>query len=70
MALSKISELRELSDEDVREGILSCKKELFELRVQKATRQLEKVHTLVHAKHKLAQLMTVAAERKRSLPSG
>jgi len=70
MALSKISELRELSDEDLRENILACKKELFELRLQKATRQLEKVHTLVHAKHKLGQLMTVASERKRSTNGG
>jgi len=63
MALSKMSELRELSDETVREQILACKKDLFDLRVKKATRQLDKFHSITHAKHKLAQLMTLAAER-------
>ncbi|WP_218080844.1 50S ribosomal protein L29 [Anthocerotibacter panamensis] len=64
MALSKMSELRELTDDEVREQILACKKNLFDIRVKKATRQLEKFHTLTHTKHKLAQLMTLAAERK------
>lgn len=66
MALTKISEFRDLSDAELSEQILGIKKELFELRLQKVTRQLEKTHQVKHAKHKLAQLMTVEGERKAS----
>ncbi|HEY9749929.1 MAG TPA: 50S ribosomal protein L29 [Allocoleopsis sp.] len=39
---------------------------MFELRMQKATRQLEKPHQFRHARHQLAQLMTVERERQRA----
>ena len=42
MPLSKISEFRELGDQEISDQIASTKKELFQLRFQKATRQLEK----------------------------
>ncbi|MBC7880395.1 MAG: 50S ribosomal protein L29 [Anaerolineae bacterium] len=64
MALPKIEELRELGDEEISDQILAMKKELFELRMQQATRQLEKPHLIRHAKHKLAQLMLLEGERK------
>lgn len=66
MPLPKISEARELTDEQLAEEILAVKKQLFQLRLQKATRQLEKPHLFRHARHRLAQLMTVEAERKRA----
>jgi large subunit ribosomal protein L29 len=62
MPLSKISEFRDLSAEQVGEQIAATKKELFQLRFQKATRQLEKPHQFKHLKHRLAQLMTVEHE--------
>jgi large subunit ribosomal protein L29 len=37
---------------------------LFELRLQQATNRLEKTHQFKHARHKLAQLMTVESERQ------
>jgi large subunit ribosomal protein L29 len=64
MALPKIEELRELGDEEISDQILAMKKELFELRMQQATRQLEKPHLIRHAKHKLAQLMLIEGQRK------
>lgn len=64
MPLPKISEARELSDEKLSDEILAVKKQLFQLRLQKATRQLEKPHRFKHARHRLAQLLTVEAERK------
>ncbi|XHR80311.1 MAG: 50S ribosomal protein L29 [Gloeotrichia echinulata GP01] len=64
MALSKIAEARELSDEKLAQEIVGVKKQLFQLRLQKATRQLEKPHQFKHAKHRLAQLLTVETERK------
>ncbi|BAZ81779.1 MAG: 50S ribosomal protein L29 [Sphaerospermopsis kisseleviana] len=66
MALPKISEARELSDEKLAEEIVAVKKQLFQLRLQKATRQLEKPHQFRHARHRLAQLLTVEGERKRA----
>jgi large subunit ribosomal protein L29 len=66
MSLSKFSALKELSESEVREQIIATKKELFDLRLKKATRQLEKPHLFTHAKHKLAQLMTLAAQRSSS----
>ncbi len=63
MPLPKIGEIRDLSAEELSDQILAVKKELFELRMQKATRQLEKPHLVVHAKHKLAQLMLIEGQR-------
>ncbi|MGJ5674651.1 MAG: 50S ribosomal protein L29 [Nostochopsis sp.] len=69
MPLPKISEARELSDEKLSEEILAVKKQLFHLRLQKATRQLEKPHQFRHARHRLAQLLTVESERQRAAAS-
>lgn len=44
MSLPKIEEVRELNEDDLSEQIASVKKELFQLRFQKATRQLDKPH--------------------------
>ncbi|TVP64664.1 MAG: 50S ribosomal protein L29 [Nodularia sp. (in: Bacteria)] len=66
MPLPKISEAREFSDEQLVEEILAVKKQLFQLRLQKATRQLEKPHQFRHARHRLSQLLTVETERKRA----
>lgn len=67
MPLPKISEARELSDEKLSDEILAVKKQLFQLRLQKATRQLDKPHQFRHARHRLAQLLTVENERKRAV---
>lgn len=66
MPLPKISEARELSDDKLAEEIVTVKKQLFTLRLQKATRQLDRPHQFRHAKHRLAQLLTVETERKRA----
>jgi len=66
MPLPKISEARDLSDRELAEQIIAVKKQLFQLRLQKATRQLDKPHQFKHAKHRLAQLLTVEHERKRA----
>ncbi|HEY9861673.1 MAG TPA: 50S ribosomal protein L29 [Candidatus Obscuribacterales bacterium] len=64
MSLPKIDEVRNLSDEELNDRILAVKRQLFELRMQKATRQLEKSHQFKHARHQLAQLMTVERARQ------
>ncbi|ABB58254.1 50S ribosomal protein L29 [Synechococcus elongatus] len=64
MALPKIEDVRNLSDADLAEKIAEAKRELFDLRFQRATRQLEKPHLFKHTKHRLAQLLTVERERQ------
>ncbi|HIK09578.1 MAG TPA: 50S ribosomal protein L29 [Oscillatoriaceae cyanobacterium M33_DOE_052] len=66
MALPKISEVRNLSDAEISEEIVAVKRQLFELRMQQATRRLEKTHEFKHKQHRLAQLMTVEGERVRA----
>ncbi|CCH66120.1 LSU ribosomal protein L29p (L35e) [Richelia intracellularis HM01] len=63
MSLPKISEARQLSDIQLSEEIVTVKRKLFQLRLQKATRQLEKPHEFKHFRHRLAQLLTVEVER-------
>lgn len=64
MALPKIEDVRNLSDADLATKIAEAKRELFDLRFQRATRQLEKPHLFKHTKHRLAQLLTVERERQ------
>lgn len=64
MPLPKIEEVRDLSDQELSERIVATKQELFQLRFQKATRQLEKPHQFKHLRHRLAQLMTIERERQ------
>lgn len=64
MALPKIEDVRSLSDADLAAKIAEAKRELFDLRFQRATRQLEKPHLFKHTKHRLAQLLTVERERQ------
>lgn len=64
MPLPKIEEARKLSDEELSDQIIALKRQLFQLRLQKVTRQLEKTHQFKHSKHRLAQLLTVEGERE------
>lgn len=64
MALPKIDEIRDLSDQEIGDQILAAKRQLFELRFQKGTRRLEKPHQFKHIRHRMAQLMTLERERQ------
>ncbi|GFE71594.1 50S ribosomal protein L29 [Chroococcus sp. FPU101] len=64
MALPKIEDVRKLTDEQISDEIIETKKKLFQLRLQQATRRLEKVHEFKHTKHRLGQLLTVERERQ------
>ena len=66
MALSNFQALKELDDNKIQEIIVESKKDLFKLRLQKATRQSFKPHDFKHLKRKIAQLMTLASQRKQS----
>lgn len=70
MPLPKISEIRDLTDAELAKQILEIKQQLFRLRLQKATRQLEKPHQFKHARHRLAQLLMVEGERQKAATQG
>jgi large subunit ribosomal protein L29 len=63
MALSKISDIYDLDNESLQNEILFVKKELFELRLKKATRQDFKPHNFKHNRRKLSQLLMVKYQR-------
>jgi len=69
MARPNPTEVRQLSDSDITEQIDGLRRELFQLRFQQATRQLTNSHRFKEASIKLAQLLTVQSERKRSTAS-
>nr|WDA99207.1 ribosomal protein L29 [Gronococcus sybilensis] len=64
MTLPKIQEARKLSNEELDEKILLAKKQIFDLRVKKATRQSFKPHLFRHTRRKISQLLSVKSERK------
>ena len=60
------AELSKLTDSDISEQIDGIRRELFDLRFQKATSQLSNTHRFKEARIKLAQLLTVQNEQSRS----
>jgi len=63
MSFSKFSEVQKLTNEEIKNEILNAKKSLFELRLQKATRQSFKAHLFKHTKHRINQLLMVQSQR-------
>ena len=51
----------------IEDEIINSKKELFNLRLQRATRQSFKSHNFKHLKHKVAQLLTLETQRKQNI---
>nr|BDA98894.1 ribosomal protein L29 [Chroomonas debatzensis] len=64
MAFTTFEELSKLNDGELSNAIIDSKKKLFELRLQKATRQSFKSHSFKHLKRKVAQLLTIETNRK------
>jgi large subunit ribosomal protein L29 len=60
---SKAAELRELPDEELLERIEGAKEELFNLRFQLATGQLDNTARLKELRHDVARIATVLRER-------
>ncbi len=64
---SKAVELRELPDDELYVRIESAKEELFNLRFQLATGQLDNTSRLKELRHDVARLATVLREREIGL---
>jgi large subunit ribosomal protein L29 len=59
----KAAELRDLSDDKLREHIATQRRDVFGLRLQHATGELENTAGLRSAKRSLARALTVARQR-------
>ena len=59
----KARELRELSDDGLRDRIATARRDLFGLRMQHATGELENTAGMRAAKRDLARALTVARQR-------
>jgi large subunit ribosomal protein L29 len=62
----KASELRELSDAELVEKLEEFKEELFNLRFQNVTGQLDNPRRLKQVRHDIARVLTVQREREVS----
>jgi large subunit ribosomal protein L29 len=60
----KAAELRDLSERDLRDHIATARRELFGLRFQHATGELDDTASLKKAKQEIARALTVANERE------
>ena len=60
----KVNEIRALSTQELEANLADLKKELFNLRFQNATNQLENPMRIVEVKKTIAKVKTVMAERK------
>ena len=58
------SDIRDMSDNELREHIQTARRELFGLRFQHATSELENTAGLRRAKREIARALTVQRERE------
>jgi len=61
--MAKASELRELPDEELLSRLEAAKEELFNLRFQFATSQLDNPMRMKDVRHDLARILTILRER-------
>jgi len=60
----KASQIRDLSVEELRDRERELSEQLFALRLQKVTGQLEKPHRVQEVRRDLARLLTVLREKR------
>ncbi len=60
----KARQLRELSDEELALRLRDTRRELFNLRFQHATGQLDNPHKLALTRREIARLLTLQSERE------
>ena len=70
MKATKAKEIRELSDDELTSKVDDLKDELFKLRFQLATGQLENPMRIREVRHSIAQVKTVIRERELKAQQG
>jgi large subunit ribosomal protein L29 len=66
----RTQELRDLDDQKITEQIATCRKELFGLRFQQATGELENTASLRTTRRDLARAVTIARQRGIDVENG
>ncbi|HHF58112.1 MAG TPA: 50S ribosomal protein L29 [candidate division WOR-3 bacterium] len=61
----KAKELRELTDEELKQRIKDLKEELFTLRMEKAMHRLAQPHRFKEIKREIARILTILNERRK-----
>lgn len=64
MKLMKIKEIRSMTKEDLEKKVVDLKKELFNLRFQNATGQLDNPSSIRLVKKDIARVKTILRERE------
>ena len=64
MILVKINEIRDLTDMELNQKLDELKAELFNLRFQHATNQLDNPRVITEVKRTIAQIKTILRERE------
>lgn len=67
--MTKASELREMSDEQLTHEIREAQQELFRLRFQAATERLDAPSNLRKLRQTIARIKTIQTERENNSPS-
>jgi large subunit ribosomal protein L29 len=67
MASTKTAEMRELHDDELETRLREAKEELFNLRFQMATGQLDNNRRLRAVRHDIARIYTILHERELGL---
>ena len=66
----KAKEIRQLSDQELDNKLASLKEELFNLRFQAATGQIENLNSIGKIMQDIARVKTIIIERKLNLNRG
>jgi len=66
----KANKIREMSAEDLRKQLMDLKKELFNLRFQNATNQLDNPLKIADVRRDIARVNTILAEKERQADGG
>ncbi len=66
----KVSEIRNLSTEEIETKVKETKKELLNLRVKNATGSLEKPSKIKELRKDVARMLTILKERKNEVSTG
>ncbi|KAB2873860.1 MAG: 50S ribosomal protein L29 [Bauldia sp.] len=62
--MTKASEVRLMTEDQIDDKVADLKKEQFNLRFQRATGQLENAARVRHVRRDIARFMTIAAEKR------
>lgn len=62
--MSKASELREMSDEQLSFALREAQRELFRLRFQAATEKLDAPSNLMKLRREIARILTIQGQRQ------